>query len=200
MRPLRMQGSPEDEPADERDEITEHLNRVGGPLLCRLPVIVQPLKVDSFRRLLWDHSLEKEVINILENYHIKIKGLAIQRRRWKYDSFTDDDETETILVLTEYQNTSRRWSFACMEIRKLCLDLNQVNLNVEISNEDGLTPMQSSIVEKEHDVWHVWSRIEPNITAIMKPVGLLALAVLRCGTSTSLHTNPVTIEIGRAHV
>lgn len=189
----RRQGSAEDKPMNTHSEIIMTQFRVGGPRLCRLPVVRDIISSDHPAQQAWRLHLEVEVEEVLEKWNIKCEVLALRRRRWLHDPISSADHTETIMIGVIGNERDSDWYHACVDILQLCVSHHMANLNVEIANLQGLLSTQFYWVEQQHPIIHVWHALEPQILRIIAWSDWVALDVLRRGTNQLSENNPVTM-------
>ena len=180
------------------EEITIGPGRVGGPNLCRLPVLADEDKRGSSSRRAYENGLRAKVAKILDEEKVIYEDLALQRRRWYFENYnTTDEELETVIVgCADNREDSKTWHSACIKIREFFIEQGLQDLNIEIASPMGIAPRQSWEVEVEHPLMKIWRDIRVTIHELLRGKEWISLELFRRGKHYTLdNTCPVTIVV-----
>ena len=199
-RVRRYQGIPYDTEFREirSEEITIELGRVGGPNLCRLPVLIDEISRGSSSRRAYENGLRAKVAKILDEEKIIYEELALQRRTWYFDNHnTTGQDSETVVVsCADSHEDIKAWHKACIKIRDFFVEQGLQDLSIEITCPTGIVPLQSWEVEIGHALLKIWKEIRVTIHDLLRDKEWISLELFRRGKHYTVDsTCPVTIVI-----
>ena len=195
---LHSRGSSVHTPPSENslEEITGSEFRVGGPEICRLPLIDFPLQKDERAQVEWESGgLRQFVASVLRRLKIDHEATILSRRSWVWEEQNAMAETIAIVVLAKNHEQKSDWYRACYEIRSRVTAIGLDSLNIDIGTLAGFKAAKSYLVEKDAKICQVWENLKSGIKEILGSTDWLAIDLLRRGISPIPTENPITIAI-----
>lgn len=171
--------------------------RVGGPILCSLPIHVDRVS-DQYNERTGFYSntlhIVTEAESILRNHGITPKEV-LALGRWS----STDPEPEpipTVLVMMDHQSVNNNWLAAAKQIHRALVGRFQ-GISVEVIDERLNMRMHCYPVERSHSAFRKWERIANTIVRDyrMNKVEWNAIALWRYGSNSDTSRNRVTLII-----
>jgi hypothetical protein len=166
--------SDENQMPSQTHSLTIEEYRISGPIYLPIPVewdgSVGQRYLDA-----WEAGLESDVHQILENRHIFLSAVNLEKRTTKHVR-AGPRTADYIFVQITQPFRSGQWLLAANEILELCRRKGLDGLNIEIADLRGLAPRISTIISPILPIVCEWDDLLPDIMEALKPnVGWLTI-------------------------
>jgi hypothetical protein len=158
--------------------------RLAGPIHLPIPVRYHGSVGQRYLDA-WENGLKSDVHQILENRHIFLSTVNLERRKTEHVQ-AGPRTADYIFVLINQPLQSAQWLVAANEILELCRRKGLDGLNVEIADPRGLAPRISATISPTLPIVPEWDGLLPDIMEALKPnVGWLTIDLVNRAPGTN---------------
>ncbi|KAJ0422476.1 hypothetical protein BJY00DRAFT_77636 [Aspergillus carlsbadensis] len=170
--------------------------RVGGPILCPLPLEISRLPPSHplFQRLCSSGSpILGQVSSTIRSHGISYQQLSVCLQTYKFRP--QDGSTVTISIIAKREQKDEQWRRAARAAQTYLKGVGLTQVAVEIADPQAFVPNHISPVRPGAKIYNRWSSVRDAITNEIDLADVKVIGCYRFGKSRTPRDNSITVIV-----